>query len=494
MRLFSRTLALALVATALAAAPAWAGQVIVVDGNHAKRVNDPSVPSKAEIALPPAGGHAVVASAARSAPKKPRADRRAVYRALARALRSTRISSASYRRWRAWYASSIRTYRHLRGARRDQLGYVIDALEALALQNMLSPTRMPAAFVGLERNRRYWRSLPFPAARDQVSFKGSQVLYVYFPGEGLQLHPLANFGKLNALAGLKLQRDRMTKLMNELLPLAATRAGGLAWEYYFDFGGGAPPWVSSLSQGTALQSLARAATKAGVAAEVLPRLRRGLAVFKKRTPAGVRVPVAGPGDHYAQYSFAPGLRILNGFIQSLNGLYDFARLAADETARRLFEAGDARAKREVPTYDTGAWSLYSRGTSYHESSLEYHVLLRDFLQELCDRTQAAVHCRAAEHFTRYLDEAPVIRVLTHRLRAGRPGALRFRLSKISSVTVNLYRGGENVYSYSATLAFGRHALTIKPPRSAREYEVRIRATDLAGNTGDSTARVTVSRP
>ena len=149
MRLFSRTLALALVATALAAAPAWAGQVIVVDGNHAKRVNDPSVPSKAEIALPPAGGHAVVASAARSAPKKPRADRRAVYRALTRALRSTRISSASYRRWRGWYVNSIRTYRRLRGARRDQLGYVIDALEALALQNMLSPTRMPAAFVGL---------------------------------------------------------------------------------------------------------------------------------------------------------------------------------------------------------------------------------------------------------------------------------------------------------------------------------------------------------
>ena len=107
---FSRTLALALLGTALAAAPAHAAQVIVVDGNHAKRVNDPSVPSKAEIALPPVRGHAVVASTARSAPKKPRADRRAGYRALTRALRSTRISAASYRRWRGWYTATSCTH------------------------------------------------------------------------------------------------------------------------------------------------------------------------------------------------------------------------------------------------------------------------------------------------------------------------------------------------------------------------------------------------
>jgi D-glucuronyl C5-epimerase-like protein len=413
---------------------------------------------------------------------------------LTRLRKSGAISREKYDAYRDEYKRCRAFAATLSGARALDMRGVLRNVDQIAAGGGLNRTRLDPLWLILQRNREWWSSGPLLASGTRVSFKGSELIFQYFPGEGLQLHPLANFGKLNALAGLKLQRDRMTKLMNELLPLAATRAGGLAWEYYFDFGGGAPPWVSSLSQGTALQSLARAATKAGVAAEVLPRLRRGLAVFKKRTPAGVRVPVAGPGDHYAQYSFAPGLRILNGFIQSLNGLYDFARLAADETARRLFEAGDARAKREVPTYDTGAWSLYSRGTSYHESSLEYHVLLRDFLQELCDRTQEAVHCRAAEHFTRYLDEAPVIRVLTHRLRAGRPGALRFRLSKISSVTVNLYRGGENVYSYSATLAFGRHALTIKPPRSAREYEVRTTATDLAGNTGDSTARVTVSRP
>jgi len=52
----SRMLVTAAAAFLVFAAPAKAGQVIVVDGNHAKRVNDPTVPSKASIVLPPARG------------------------------------------------------------------------------------------------------------------------------------------------------------------------------------------------------------------------------------------------------------------------------------------------------------------------------------------------------------------------------------------------------------------------------------------------------
>ena len=403
------------------------------------------------------------------------------------------ISNRKYVEYRDEYNRCRAFLRNLSGARALDMGGVLRNVDQIAARDALNRTRLDPLWLMLRRNREWWSSGPLLASGTRVSFKGSELVFQYFPGEGLQLHPLANFGKLNALAADKLERDRMAALMNELLPLAATRAGGLAWEYYFDFGGGAPPWVSSLAQGTGLQALARAATKAGVAAEVLPRLRRGLAVFRKRTPAGVLVPVAGPGDHYAQYSFAPGLRILNGFIQSLNGLYDFARLAADEGARRLFEAGNARARREVPTYDTGAWSLYARGTSYSESSLDYHVLLRDFLDALCRRTQQDVHCRTADHFTAYLTEDPEVRILTRRLTAGRTGSIRFRLSKMSSVSVRLYRGGAQVHSYGATLGFGRHGVTVKPPKRARAYEVRISARDLAGNSADFSGRVEVDK-
>ena len=57
-------------------------------------------------------------------------------------------------------------------------------------------------------------------------------------GQGLQIHPLANFGKLNALWRSRRDAARMAALLQELLALPAQRAGGLAWEYYFDFGGG----------------------------------------------------------------------------------------------------------------------------------------------------------------------------------------------------------------------------------------------------------------
>ena len=49
----------------------------------------------------------------------------------------------------------------------------------------------------------------------------------------------------------------------------------------------------------------------------------------------------------------------------------------------LFEAGDAEARAIVPLYDTGGWSLYDQ---FGESDLNYHELLTEFLQHLCERT------------------------------------------------------------------------------------------------------------
>ena len=79
---------------------------------------------------------------------------------------------------------------------------------------------------------------------------------------------------------------------------------------------------------------------------VLPIAQRALGIFKKRTPTGVRVPAAH-GDHYAEYSFAPSLRVLNGFIQSLVGLYDYARLTKDPLGTALFQDAEPQARAEV---------------------------------------------------------------------------------------------------------------------------------------------------
>ncbi len=390
------------------------------------------------------------------------------------------IDPAAFAAYRTEYRRDTALVKTLTGRRRIEMAGVLRNLDQMAARGSLTPTRLVPLFLQLQRNREWWSTGPLLASGARVSFKGSELVFQYAPGEGLEIHPLANFGKLNALWRSKADYDRMVDLLDELLPLGASRAGGLAWEYYYDFGGGAPPWVSSLSQGTGLQAMARAARKAGTGDLVYPVLEQGLAVFKTRTPSGVRVPV-GAGNHYAQYSFAPGLRILNGFVQSLVGLYDFAEITGDTDAQALFASGEARALQEVPTYDTGAWSLYDRGTDSHESNLNYHEVLTEFLSSLCSRTDEPVFCDTLDHFRAYLKQDPAVAVVTRSLRAGKPGALKFTLSKISAVHVSLSRGGKVVYSTTSTLPYGTRSIPLTPPRKAKEYVVHIDATDLAGN-------------
>ena len=81
------------------------------------------------------------------------------------------------------------------------------------------------------------------------------------------------------------------------------------------------------------------------------------------------------GPHYLLYSFGPGLKVFNAFLQSLVGLRDFAVATGDASARTLFADGDREARAELPRADTGAWSRYSIGGA--ESDLGYHKLLRD---------------------------------------------------------------------------------------------------------------------
>src|SRR5215213_3140194 len=101
-----RIAGIAAVAALAIAGPAHAGQVIVVDGDHAQRVADPAVPTKAEIALDMPAPASASHVRARASTKR---GRRAVYSALRRELRRKRISRPEYRGWRATYVGSLRT-------------------------------------------------------------------------------------------------------------------------------------------------------------------------------------------------------------------------------------------------------------------------------------------------------------------------------------------------------------------------------------------------
>ena len=389
-----RLVALAGLAGALALpASAAASPVLVLGPDGARSTDDPFLPADAGDPPPEP-----VATAPRP---RARGSARTVDGELRRLERAGAIDAAEADRRRASWRRANRSLRALRGARRRELGAVVANLRGIAARGQLTSSRLPALFLTLDRNRRWWTAGPLLACAQRVEFVGSPLVWQYYPGQGIQLQVLANFGKANAYWSTGRHDAELRQLLGELVPLAARRAGGLAWEYHFAFSGGRPPWASALAQGTALQALARGAQRLGDPA-LMEAGRQGLALFRRSPPTGVRVR-AGSGAHYLIYSFAPGLRVLNGFLQALVGLHDFATLSGDPLARRLFEAGDARARREVPRYDTGRWSLYTLG---RQSDLNYHRLVRDFLRSLCSRTRTGVYCRTADRFTRYLSNPP----------------------------------------------------------------------------------------
>ncbi len=97
-------------------------------------------------------------------------------------------------------------------------------------------------------------------------FDDSPMIFEYYPGNGLQLQPLANWGKVNALAGACLgvygpnvpcEPDKLKTYLDTMVSTASNRGGFTTWEYWFPFSGGSPPWTSGLSQGTAITALVR---------------------------------------------------------------------------------------------------------------------------------------------------------------------------------------------------------------------------------------------
>ena len=408
-------------------------------------------------------------------------------RALARALRKGKIERAEYDSWRRTYASARRTARRLRGARRAQLTYVIATAERLALRGRLSASRMPVVFLQMARNRQYWRSLPFPASGDRVTFEGSEILFQYFPGNGLQLHPLSTFKKANLIHGACVReepgcdRAALERLLDEMQGLAVWRSRRfIAWEYMFHFGGGAPPWMSGMAQATALQAYARAADLLD-RPDYLTTARRGLGAFERLPPTGVRAVGAAGGIAYLQYSFAPRLWIFNAFLQSLIGLYDYAELTGDERARKLYEEAEPEARREVPLSDVGDWSLYNYAG--HESSRDYHELLREFLQSMCSRRLGEVYCTYARRYRGYQVNPPVLDLEVPELTTkGKLTAIRFSVSKLSAVEVTITKGEKVALERIATFSRGGGSFLWRP-RSRGLYTVRLAAKELRTGRG-----------
>ena len=397
---------------------------------------------------------------------------------------------------------------------------------------------------------------PLIASRERVSFPPSKIVWEYYAGQGIQIQWLATFGEANGYYLSGHENESLRELLNEAIPLATDRAGGIAWEYMFHFDGGSPPWTSGLSQGTALQALARAWSRLKEPA-YLTAAQQALGIFQTPPPAGVRVQTPA-GAEYAEYTYAPSDMILNGFIQADVGLYDYTSITKDPLGLRLFEEGDAQARAQTPRYNTGAWSLYDQ---YGESDLNYHELLTEFLQHLCERTRKGppltgaapapapsptpapsapsttapggssseagggsgtgtggasaasvterartaaksaqtpiagdeIYCTTAEGFTADLHTPPVVSLLSTTLPTSTRAGVQVSLSKIADVKIILRRGGKTVWSNGATVERGHPKILWVTPSQTGAYQVTITATDLAGNFATATGTIVLTK-
>jgi hypothetical protein len=479
-----------------------------------------------------------------SAPAAPRASGRAprahaaagpsVTRALSSLLHSGQISEATYHKDYEAYVAAKRSLGRLSGTRREELGAVMANTQAIAAAGQLTASRQAVVFLTLEKNRSWWTTKPLLSGTVRVSFPPSKIVWQRYPGQGIQIQWLGTFGAGNGFYLSGHENGNLRQLVEEVIPLATKRAGGIAWEYMFHFDGGTPPWTSGLSQGTALQVLARAGQRLKEPA-FTEAAKQALGIFQQRPPNGVRVATKA-GAWYAQYTYAPSDRILNGFIQADVGLYDYTSITRDPLGLQLFEAGDAEARAQVARYDTGAWSLYDQ---YGESDLSYHELLTEFLQHLCERTRKGpplnpsapppetappptattpaggtsagasaraaatgtgnqipgdqIYCATAQHFTAYETAPPAISLLTHSLKGGTRAGVQVSLSKISTVTLRVTQGGRTVFANSATVAAGKPKLLWPTPAAGGTFTVAVAARDLAGNFATTSGTVTVSR-
>jgi len=501
-----------------AAAPARAADVTIAEPGGGTVVrDDPALPAAGDLAVAPAGGPR--RCGASPSPRGPLVARAAakgptVLGTLARLERAGALTAADHDRYEALYRHARVVRDRLGGLRKRELSAVIGGVQRLAARRLLTAARVPVVFMQLRRNVEYWPTRPEPKAPQpvvrpcvgkaglggaRVMFGDDPVVFQWYPGQGLQLQELATFGRANALANacrpeagpqsIPCDTDKLRAALDAMRSLAVERSGFVAWEYYFAFGGGKPPWISGLAQGTAMQALTRGSEVLGDPS-YLQLAGRALGAFTHRAPVGVRVPAAN-GPHFLLYSFDSHLRVFNAFFQALNGIYDYAQAANDARAKGVFAAGEHEARREVRLADTGAWSRYSlRGA---ESDLGYHKLLRDFLRGLCDRSGQGVYCATADRFTAYLHQrARLAWQGASPLRMRRVAAVRLQLSKLSCVTLTVRRGAKVVATIVRVFPRGHWSFAWRPVHSGT-YSLALDAKDLSGHHTRVTRAVRVRR-
>ena len=401
-------------------------------------------------------------------------DAAAARKGLTDAAKTGRLPALDAATYRAEVDRTLATWRKLSGSRAANLAGALH--DAAVLAGRYDAPRALTIFSGLTVNTDYFGTKSTPAGTIDVDGDDG-VVYRYFPGHGLQFHPLANFSRLNAHAVRK-DYEATSGLAEALLARSVPTAAGLAWEYEFPFGGGRAPWTSGMAQAVAAQAFSRAAT-----ALQDPALLEPAAQAYRAAQALVRTTSAGPWIRL--YSFS-SMAVLNAQLQAALSVGEYARASGDPDATLFADRLEQAAATLIPEFDTGAWSLYSLGGA--DATLKYHKYVISLLERLAELDERPDWSVWAGQFGQYLvvppDVTPVtaVQVVYPRPEDGflDRASVTFDLSKAATVRFAV-AGERRPYS----LRRGRHTLTWNPAaRPPQLYAAKLIATDVVGNTAE----------
>jgi hypothetical protein len=411
----------------------------------------------------------VVSGAAAAPPPVP--GEQAALKAVKQAVAAGRLSPADAQTDRGEVARAVHLARTLPPARRVHVEVALEQIGALG--DRLTGPRALAVFGQLRANDDWFAQRGAPKNGTDIT-DADGIVYRYFPGRCFEFHPLANVSALNARVAAK-DAAGAQRLAAALEARAVSRgSGGIAWEYYFPFGG-RPPWVSGMAQAVGAQAFARAASL--VTEDSAELLQEATASFRSVPGLTMKI-AAGPWIRLYSFSRNP---VLNAQLQSVVSLQTYAQATGDSAASSLAAGMEEAAAATVSRFDTGYWTYYS--LAGNPSPLSYQKFVVQLLRKLAPSD--ARFAQAADRFASYLRQPPAFKLAT-----ARAGSLRFWISKPASVSAWTPAGR----SIRVSLDDGWHTFHWGEPKHPGFYAVHLTATDYAGNQASFEALPIVKVP
>ena len=144
--------------------------------------------------------------------------------------------------------------------------------------------------------------------------------------------------------------------------LERNKHGVYVWMHHFDWeyqGTLKSPWYSSLAQGNGISVLVRAYLLTGEKKYIDLAILAFDSFRKTIDEGGVTFIDKNGNVWFEEYIIPPYSHVLNGFIWSIWGVYDFYKVTEDQFAKNLFIRSTETLSKNLAKYDIGFWSLYA---------------------------------------------------------------------------------------------------------------------------------------